>query len=97
MVQSIEAENCENLGPVFGKGGGVFGGTWVSDEKLMEYAANALRNNAAEKGASHVVFTGHEMGHTASAKGGSTSTATFTGIAYLCSPQRAGIASHTHN
>jgi Domain of unknown function (DUF4156) len=86
MTDSVDKSSCQNLGPVFGKGGGSFGGTWISDEDLMEYAANDLRNKAAEKGATHVVFTGHEMGNTSGKDGGTTSTATIMGVAYRCAP-----------
>jgi hypothetical protein len=84
MTQALEREDCKNLGPVFGKGGGAFGGVWISDERLMEYAANDLRNKAAERGATHVVFTTHQMGQTSGEHGGTTSTATLTGVAYWC-------------
>jgi hypothetical protein len=84
FVNQVDSKNCVNLGPVYGKGGGSFGGAWISDEKLMEYANNELRNNAAEKGASHVVAGSHQMGQTTGQYGGSTSTATLSGIAYRC-------------
>ena len=53
--QQMNQDNCENLGPVFGKGGGSFGGSFISDEK-SEYATNDLRNKAAAKGANVVVI-----------------------------------------
>ncbi len=77
--------DCKNLGPVFGKGGGVFGGAYIADEKLMEYAMNDLRNKAAAKGATHVLSKGHQMGGSGGQYGGSTSTSTIQGIAYKCS------------
>jgi hypothetical protein len=77
-------KGCKNLGPIIGKGGGSFGGAWISDEDLIEYAMNDLRNKAAERGATHVVFSGHEMGNTSGSNGGTTSTATISGIAYWC-------------
>jgi len=77
-------KDCKNLGPVYGKGGGSFGGAWISDEKLMEYASNSLRNKAAEKGATHVVTATHQMGQTTGQYGGSTSTSTQSGVAYKC-------------
>jgi hypothetical protein len=80
---------CKNLGPVIGKGGGFLGGSWVSDEDLVEYAMNDLRNKAGDRGATHVVFTGHEMGHTSGEHGGTTSTATISGIAYRCPAEAA--------
>jgi hypothetical protein len=38
------SKNCKNLGQIFAKGGGEFGGEFIADEKLMEYASNDLRN-----------------------------------------------------
>lgn len=84
MVNQLDRKDCKNLGPVFGKGGGAFGGAWISDEKLMEYATNDLRNKAGEKGATHVVTQTHQMGQTSGEYGGTTSTATQQGIAYSC-------------
>ena len=87
VVHALPSKNCVNLGPVFAKGGGAIGGNWLPDEALMEYAVNDLRNKAAAKGATHVVIQGHQMGHSGGGykgAGGSTSTATFTGIAYKC-------------
>ena len=84
MVHEKPGGSCENLGPVFGKGGGSFGGGWISDESLMEYASNDVRNNAAKKGATHVVVNSHQMGNSSGQYGGTTSTATYSGIAYKC-------------
>jgi hypothetical protein len=84
VEKAPENKSCNNLGPVFGKGGGAFGGAWISDQKLMEYASNDLRNKASQKGATHVVISSHQMGQTNSKYGGSTSTATYSGIAYQC-------------
>lgn len=84
VIMSLDRKDCKNLGPVFGKGGGSFGGTWISDEKLMEYASNDLRNKAASKGATHVVIHNHQVGMTSGRDGGSTSTVTQQGIAYQC-------------
>ena len=50
----------------------------------MEYASNDLRNKAAKKGATHVVTSTHQMGQTGSQYGSTTSTSTFSGIAYRC-------------
>jgi hypothetical protein len=74
--------DCENLGPVFGKGGGSFGGALIADERLMEYANNDLRNKAAGKGGNMVVYTTHQMDGPGGGYG--TSTATVSGIAYRC-------------
>lgn len=80
--QQMNQDNCENLGPVFGKGGGSFGGSFISDEKLMEYATNDLRNKAAAKGANVVVYSTHQMAGATHEQG--TTTATMSGIAYRC-------------
>lgn len=84
VVYEKPNKKCKNLGPVFGKGGGSFGGGWISDEKLMEFAINDIRNKAAAKGASHVVVKNHQMGNTSGKYGGTTSTATFSGLALRC-------------
>ncbi|KAB8040980.1 DUF4156 domain-containing protein [Silvanigrella paludirubra] len=84
VITALDRKDCKNLGPVFGKGGGVFGGTWISDESLMEYASNDLRNKAALKGATHVVVQNHQVGMSTGKNGGSTSTVTQQGIAYKC-------------
>ncbi len=84
IVSQVDQKVCKNLGPVFGKGGGSFGGAWISDESLMEYASNDLRNKAGEKGATHVIASTHQMGQTTGQYGGTTSTATISGIAYRC-------------
>jgi hypothetical protein len=90
VVELVRAEpssaSCVNLGPVVGKGGGMFGGAWISDQKLLAYAANDLRNNGANLGATHIVIGSPQMGQTSSrGGGGTTSTATYSGIAYKCS------------
>ncbi|MBW1809800.1 MAG: DUF4156 domain-containing protein [Deltaproteobacteria bacterium] len=84
MIQDMKRADCKNLGPVFGKGGGVFGGAWIPDEELMEYASNDMRNKAAAKGATHLVFSSHQMGHSGGRYGGTTSTSTISGVAYKC-------------
>jgi len=83
-VQVVDAQRvatCRLVGPVSGSGGGSFGGAWVSNSKLMEYAMNDLRNEAAERGATHVVVSNTNM---AANSGGSTTTAVITGNAYHC-------------
>lgn len=84
VVTQLDRKDCTNIGPLMGKGGGSFGGAWISDEKLVEYATNDIRNNAADKGATHLVMTTHQMGQTSGQFGGTTSTATISGIAYKC-------------
>src|SRR5436190_23995040 len=53
--------NCKSLGNLTGKGGGASGG-YVSNESLIEYAVNDLRNQATELGATHVVYSTPSMG-----------------------------------
>jgi hypothetical protein len=84
VVNALDRKGCTNLGPVAGKGGGSFGGAYISDEKLIEYATNDIRNNAAERGANVLVMGTHQMGNTSGQYGGTTSTATISGIAYKC-------------
>ncbi len=84
VVNQIDRKDCKNLGPIMGKGGGSFGGSWISDEKLVEYAQNDIRNKAADKGATHVVMSTHQMGGASGQYGGTTSTSTISGIAYRC-------------
>ena len=84
VVTQMDRKDCTNLGPAFGKGGGSFGGSMISDEKLMEYASNDLRNHAAAKGANMVVAQPHQMMQSGGKGGGQTSTSTVTGVAYKC-------------
>ena len=81
MAQANDVTACKNIGPVLGQGGGSFGGAFISNTNLMKHALNDLRNKAAEIGATHVVVGGPQLG----GNGGTTSTATVMGIAYLCS------------
>jgi hypothetical protein len=60
------AGNCKSLAALTGKGGGASGG-YVSNESLVEYAVNDLRNQAARIGATHVVHSPPTMGGTTSA------------------------------
>jgi len=71
---------CKPLGYLTGKGGGTFGGSLVSNEDLIEYAMNDLRNQAAEKGANYVQHDPPQMG----SGDGTTTTVTITGTAYQC-------------
>jgi len=57
VVANVDAAKCHPLGYVVGKGGGQFGGAYISNESLMEYAMNDARNKAADKGATHMVLT----------------------------------------
>ncbi len=80
----LDRKDCTNLGPVMGKGGGSFFGGWISDEKLVEFATNDIRNKAATKGANLLIMGPHQMGNTSGQYGGTTSTATISGVAYRC-------------
>lgn len=73
-------ESCKNVGLVIGKGGGTFGGGLVSNEDLIEYAMNDLRNKTAELGGTHVRNDPPQLG----SGDGDTTTVTITGTAYKC-------------
>jgi hypothetical protein len=73
-------EGCKPLGYVVGKGGGTFGGGFVSNEDLIEYAMNDIRNKAAEAGANYLQHDPPTLGQ----GDGTTTTATITGTAYAC-------------
>jgi hypothetical protein len=73
------AGSCKSLGALTGKGGGA-SGAYVSNESLIEYAVNDLRNQAATIGATHVVYTPPAMG----GNGGTTTSAMVTGEALRC-------------
>jgi hypothetical protein len=74
-------KTCKPLGYLTGRGGGTFGGAWVSNDKLTEYALNDLRNKASELGGNYVHHDAPQLG----AAEGTTSTVTITGTAYRCS------------
>jgi len=71
---------CKNLGMVIGQGGGA-AGNWVSNDKLMEYALNDAMNKAGERGATHFQASGPPA---LGGSGGTTTTATVSGVAYQC-------------
>ncbi|MCB9585303.1 MAG: DUF4156 domain-containing protein [Polyangiaceae bacterium] len=81
-------ESCQNVGLVTGKGGGTFGGGMVSNEDLIEYAMNDIRNKTAELGGTHVRTDPPQLG----SGDGTTTSVTITGTAYKC-PGAAGAAS----
>jgi hypothetical protein len=66
------------LGSVIGKGGGSFGGDYIPNEKLVQYAMNDALNRAADLGATHV-----QMGPPQLA-GAHSSSATVVAVAYRC-------------
>lgn len=75
----LEPKSCKNLGPVIGKSGGALGG-FVSNDDLLEYALNDLRNKAADAGANFVHYTAPQFGTNADADTG----VTMAGTAYRC-------------
>jgi hypothetical protein len=72
--------SCSTVAYLVGEGGGTFGGAWISNDHLIEYAMNDLRNKAAERGANYVQSDAPQLG---SGKG-TTTTVTITGTAYRC-------------
>lgn len=80
LENAAPPSTCTNLGMVVGQGGGTFGGGWISNDKLVEYATNDARNKAADRGANYLQMNAPQLG----GGGGTTTTATLTGIAYRC-------------
>lgn len=83
MDHGFVPSSCKSLGYIVGRGGGSFGGSFVSNEDLVEYAMNDLRNQAAERGANYVQHDSPQLG--VPGDDGATSTATISGTAYFCS------------
>jgi hypothetical protein len=75
---------CAPAGYVTGEGGGTFGGEYISNDDLIEYAMNDLRNKAADLGANFIQQDPPQLG----SGRGTTTTVTITGTAYRC-PVRA--------
>ena len=63
-----------------GEGGGTFGGEFISNDDLIEYALNDLRNQAAEANANYIQTDPPTLGQ----GDGTTTTATISGTAYRC-------------
>ncbi len=76
--------SCTQVGFVVGHGGGTFGGEFISNDDLIEYAMNDLRNQTAELGADYVQYDTPTLGE----GDGTTTTATVSGTAYRCSSSR---------
>jgi hypothetical protein len=85
-----DPSQCESLGYVIGRGGGAFGGGWVSNEGLIEYAMNDLRNKASEMGANFIQHDTPTMGQAGGDDGSATTTATVSGTAYKCEGEPRG-------
>ncbi len=79
-----DPKSCRAIGYLVGRGGGSFGGGFISNNDLIEYAMNDLRNQAAERGANFVQHDTPTLGVAGSSNGTSTTTATVSGTAYLC-------------
>ncbi len=79
-VASTPGPECKNLGTVIGAGGGMFGGAYISNDMLVEYAMNDAMNKAAERGATHIQPNAPMLGGAE----GTTTTATVMAIAYRC-------------
>lgn len=74
------ATGCKEVGHVVGHGGGTFGGEFISNDDLIEYALNDLRNKAAEVGGNYVQHDPPTLGE----GDGTTTTATISGTAFRC-------------
>jgi hypothetical protein len=75
---------CRSLGYLSGRGGGSFGGAWISNDELVQYAMNDLRNQASKLGANYVQHDSPQLGVAGGKNGTSTTTATVNGTAYFC-------------
>ena len=83
VTRNAPTPDCVAAGYLVGEGGGTFGGGWISNDSLIDYAMNDLRNKAAKLGANYVQADPPTLG----SGRGTTSTATVTGTAYRCSAQ----------
>jgi hypothetical protein len=83
VTRNAPPSTCSPLGYIVGEGGGTFGGAWISNDQLIEYAMNDLRNKAAEHGANYVQSDPPQLGNGK----GTTTTATITGTAYRCAAE----------
>lgn len=79
--RNAPAANCRFLGTFSGRGGGSFGGGFVSNESLMEYAMNDLRNEVGRAGGNYVQ---HDPVVLAQESRNTTTTASVTGSGYDC-------------
>jgi hypothetical protein len=80
VTRNPPTPDCVTAGYLVGEGGGTFGGKWISNDSLLQYALNDLRNKAAKLGANYVQTDPPQLG----SGHGTTSTATITGTAYRC-------------
>jgi hypothetical protein len=80
VTRNAPPPDCATVAYLVGEGGGTFGGGWIKNDQLVDYAMNDLRNKASAKGANYVQSDAPQLG---SGKG-TTTTATITGTAYRC-------------
>jgi hypothetical protein len=80
VARSAPPPSCTTVAYLVGEGGGTFGGKWIANDQLIEYAMNDLRNKAAARGANYVQSDPPQLGN----GHGTTTTATITGTAYRC-------------
>ena len=78
--RNAPAVNCAALKLLVGHGGGTFGGELISNDDLIEYAMNDLRNQTAAAGGNYVQYDPPQLGE----GDGTTTTATISGTAYSC-------------
>jgi len=81
VTRNAPPSDCRSIGYLVGEGGGTFGGGFISNDQLIEYAMNDLRNKAAARGANYIQADPPTLGQGK----GETTTATITGTAYVCS------------
>lgn len=79
----FDPQACKSLGYLSGRGGGTFGGGYISNDQLVQYAMNDLRNQAAQLGANYVQHDSPQLG-VGGGENTTTTTATVNGTAYLC-------------
>ena len=80
VTQNPPTADCVRLKYLVGRGGGTFGGDFITNESLIEYAITDLRNQAGDIGANYVQNDPPTLGN----GDGTTTTATVSGVAYVC-------------
>jgi hypothetical protein len=83
VTRNPPPSSCTTVAYLVGEGGGTFGGGWIANDQLIEYAMNDLRNKAADRGANYVQSDPPQLGNGK----GTTTTATITGTAYRCATE----------
>ncbi|MBX3191039.1 MAG: DUF4156 domain-containing protein [Labilithrix sp.] len=80
LSRNAPPAGCQEIKHLVGHGGGTFGGEYIANDDLIEYAMNDLRNEAAEVGANYVQHDTPTLG----GGSGTTTTATVSGTAFRC-------------